>query len=1033
MQNKGAVKLLAIALALVSFYQLTFTYVTRKVEREAAAYAQGDPVREEAYLDSMMREVVYNFLGIRQYTYREAKEREINLGLDLRGGMNVTLEVSSYEIIRALSNYSTDPTFVEALNLAREYQRTSTEDFITLFGRAFETVDPNAQLAAIFSTVELRDRISFNSTNQEVLNVIRREAENAIDNSFNILRSRIDRFGVAQPNIQKLETHGRILVELPGVKEPERVRSLLQGTANLEFWETFENQEIYPYLLQANERIKEIEEARRALARPGEPAETVDPDEPELLDELTRAEELSAREESLLDLLERDTTEIDPDMTPDQMMADFPLFSILNPSTGPDGQLMGGSVIGIAEYRDTARVNEYLNMPQVRQLFPRNIRFYWGVKPPRWDATESFHELHAIKVTSRDGRPPLDGDVITDARVEFGHTQATAEVTMAMNAEGARIWARLTRDNVGQSIAIVLDDYVYSAPRVNQEITGGRSQITGDFSIQEAQDLANVLRSGALPAPARIIQEAIVGPSLGQEAISAGLSSFLIAFFVVLIYMVIYYSRKAGLVADIALIINMFFIMGVLASLGATLTLPGIAGIVLTIGMSVDANVLIFERIREEIKSGKGLRLAVSDGYKNAYSAIIDANVTTLLTGIILYIFGTGPIQGFATTLVIGICTSLFSAIFITRLIFLWFLDRNKTITFATRLTQDAFKNVHIRFIEKRKIFYVVSGVIIAIGIASLFTRGLSQGIDFTGGRTYIVRFDENVNTTEIQSSLFNVFGEGTAVITFGGDDQIRVSTNFRIDEVDPEVDQEIEELLYQGLSPYLGEDVTFAQFMSDYRQRSEKVGPSIAQDIKVQAVYAIFFALLIMFLYMFIRFKNWQFGLGAVSAVGHDVLIVLGIFSIAHGILPFSLEIDQAFIAAILTVVGYSINDTVVVFDRIREYFKLYPKRERSEVYNLALNSTLSRTFSTSLSTFFVLLAIFLFGGEVIRGFIFALLIGVVVGTYSSLFIATPVVFDSIGRLKKVRQRQAQLQTQRQSQKQTQRQAQLQTQKQAR
>ncbi len=1008
MQNKGAVKLLAIALALVSLYQLTFTYVTYKVERDAAVFAQGDPLREEAYLDSMMRETVYNFLGIRQYTYREAKEREINLGLDLRGGMNVTLEISSPEIIRALSNYSDDPTFTEALTLASEYQRTSTEDYITLFGRAFETVDPNARLAAIFSTVELRDRIDYNSTNQDVLNVIRTEAERAIDNSFNILRSRIDRFGVTQPNIQKLETHGRILVELPGVKEPERVRSLLQGTANLEFWETYENPEIYPYLIQANERIREIEEARRALTGTDEdPAEAAD--DQDLIDALTPADELAADEESLLDLLDRDTAVIDQEITPDQMLADYPLFSVLNPSTGPNGQLMGGSVIGIAEYRDTARVNEYLNMPQVRQLFPRDVNFYWGVKPPRYDPTESFYELHAIKVTSRDGRAPLDGDVITDARVEFGQTQATAEVTMAMNAEGARTWARLTRDNVGRSIAIVLDDYVYSAPRVNQEITGGRSQITGDFSINEAQDLANVLRSGALPAPARIIQEAIVGPSLGQEAINAGLSSFLIAFLVVLLYMIIYYSRKAGLVADIALIVNMFFIMGVLASLGATLTLPGIAGIVLTIGMSVDANVLIFERIREELKSGKGIKLAVSDGYKNAYSAIIDANVTTLLTGIILYIFGTGPIQGFATTLVIGICTSLFSAIFITRLIFVWFLDRNKTITFATKLTEGAFKNVHIKFIEKRKVFYVVSGVIIALGIVSLFTRGLSQGIDFTGGRTYIVRFDENVNTAEIQSSLFNVFGEGTSVITFGGEDQVRVSTNFRIEEDGTEVDEEVERLLFEGLSPFLGEDVTFSSFISEHRQRSEKVGPSIAQDIKVQAIYAIFFALAIMFLYMFIRFKNWQFGLGAVSAVFHDVLIVLGIFSIAHGILPFSLEIDQAFIAAILTVVGYSINDTVVVFDRIREYFTLYPKRERSDVYNLALNSTLSRTFSTSLSTLFVLLAIFLFGGEVIRGFIFALLIGVIVGTYSSLFIATPVVFDSIGRMKKIKQKQTQ------------------------
>ena len=1001
MQNKGAVKLLAIALALVTIYQLSFTFVTRKVERDAAAYAAGDPVREQAYLDSMMRENVYNFLGIRQYTYREAKEREINLGLDLRGGMNVTLEISTYEIIRALSNYSDDPTFVEALRLAREYQRTSTEDFITLFGRAFQEVDPDARLAAIFSTPELRDRVTFNATNQEVLNVIRREADRAIDNSFNILRSRIDRFGVTQPNIQKLETHGRILVELPGIREPERVRTLLQGTANLEFWETYENQDIYPYLLQANERIIELNEAERALRRDAEPGDEIMPVQPEPGEELAPADELSQEEQSLLDLLDPETEEA---LTPDQFLEDYPLFSLLNPMTGADGRLMGGSVVGIADFRDTTMVNHYLSHPQVRQLFPRDVKFLWGVKSPRWDESDTFYELHAIRVTSRDGRAPLDGEVVTDARVEFGQTQASAEVTMAMNAEGARTWARLTRDNIGRSIAIVLDDLVYSAPRVNQEIPGGRSQITGDFTIAEAQDLANVLRSGALPAPARIIQEAIVGPTLGQEAITAGLNSFLIAFLIVLLYMIIYYSRKAGLVADIALVVNLFFIMGVLASLGATLTLPGIAGIVLTIGMSVDANVLIFERIREELKAGKGLRLAVSDGYKNAYSAIIDANVTTLLTGIILYIFGTGPIQGFATTLIIGILTSLFCAIFITRLIFLWFLDRNKSLSFATKLTQGAFKNIHYRFINNRNTFYFVSGIIIVIGIGSLFTRGLSQGIDFTGGRTYIVRFEEPVSTADIQSSLFTVFGEGTSVITFGGDNQVRVSTNFRIDEIDAQVDHEIEELLFQGLQPFIDDNVTFTQFMSDYRQSSEKVGPAIAHDIKVQAVWAIFFALAIMFLYMFIRFRNWQFGLGAVAAVGHDVLIVLGVFSILHGVLPFSLEIDQAFIAAILTVVGYSINDTVVVFDRIREYFKLYPKRDRSEVYNLALNSTLSRTFSTSLSTFVVLLSIFLFGGEVIRGFIFALLIGVVVGTYSSLFIATPVVFDTVARFRKIK-----------------------------
>jgi SecD/SecF fusion protein len=999
MRNKGAIKLLAITLTLVSLYQLSFTYVTRKVEKEAQVFATEEdgfvnPAKEFAYLDSMKTETVFNFLGIRKYTFKETKEREINLGLDLRGGMNVTLEVSSEEIVRALSNYNTDTTFVRALAMAREMQMSSSEDFITLFGRAFESLDPNGRLAAIFTTVELRDRVNFNSTNAEVLSLLRTETESAIDNSFNILRSRIDRFGVTQPNIQKLETHGRILVELPGIKEPERVRKLLQGTANLEFWETYENQDIYPSLLEANQRIVEIEEAARQLTRPqeAEPA-TITEQTPEV------SEPASDDFQDLLGV--QDTTELGDQMTPERLAAEFPLFNVLSPNTTPDGNLVPGSVIGLSQARDTAKVNRYLNMPQVRQLFPRDVRFYWGVKPPRYDPTGNLYELHAIKVTSRDGRPALDGDVITDARAEFGQSQATAEVTMAMNAEGAKIWARLTKDNIDRAIAIILDNYVYSAPRVNQEIRGGRSQITGDFSITEAQDLANILKSGKLPAPARIISEAIVGPSLGLEAIRSGLSSFVIAFFVVLLYMLFYYSRKAGLVANIALVVNVFFIMGVLASLGAVLTLPGIAGIVLTIGMSVDANVLIFERIKEELRGGKGLKMAISEGYRNAYSAIIDGNVTTLLIGIILYVLGTGPIKGFATTLVIGICTSLFSAIFITRLIFTWLLDKNQKISFSIKLTENAFSKVNIKFIEKRKISYIISGLLISIAVISLFTRGLSQGIDFTGGRTYIIRFEQPVSTVEVQDLLRNNFNEPPQVITFGGENQVRISTNFRIEESATEVDEEIELLLYEGLKPLLGDEVSFDQFMTDYRQQSQKVGPAIAHDIKIEAVWAIFIALIFMFLYIFIRFKNWQFGLGAVAALVHDALLILGIFSLFHGVMPFSLEIDQAFIAAILTVVGYSVNDTVIVFDRIREYFQLYPKRERVEIYDMALNSTLGRTFSTSFSTIIVLLAIFIFGGEVIRGFIFAMLLGIGVGTYSSLFIATPVVFDSVRRRK--------------------------------
>ncbi len=1005
MQNKGAVRLFAIALAVVCAYQLSFTFVTRKVEKDAVEYAAGDSLREANYLDSISSQVVYNIL-VRKYTYRECKEREINMGLDLKGGMNVTLEVSMIDMIRSLSNYSTDTTFNQAIALAREYQRSSQEDFITLFGRAFEEIDPNGRLAAIFATRELRGEIDFNSTNEEVLRVIRAQTEGAMDNAFNVLRNRIDRFGVVQPNIQMLETQGRILVELPGVKEPERVRKLLQGTANLEFWETYENSEIFPYLEEANQRLREVLEAEKALQAKKEEGSQVEEEtgagEEEvspLLAEMEQPEPEAGSEEeelSLLDQIAADSLGADTTaLTLDAFIEQNPLLGILQPNVTRQGQFVPGAGVGFAHYMDTGKIRMYLNMPQIRALLPRDVSFHWDMAP--FDEGGNYFVLYALRVTGRDGRPPLDGSVVTNASVDFAQTGGSPTVTMGMNSEGAQVWARLTRENVGKAIAIVLDNYVVSAPTVDEEIPGGRSTIRGNYTYSEAEDLVNVLKSGKLPAPARIEQEAIVGPSLGKAAIRSGLNSFLLAFVVVLLYMVFYYSRRAGLVADFALIANMFFLIGVLASLGAVLTLPGIAGIVLTIGMSVDANVLIYERIREEITAGKGIKLAISDGYKNAYSAIIDANVTTLLTGIILLVFGTGPIKGFATTLVIGICTSLFSAIFITRLVYERMITRSRRLTFATRMTQNAFKNTNIQFIERRKIFYIISGTIVLLGVVSLFTRGLNQGIDFTGGRTFVVKFDQPVATLDIQKSLADVYGEPPQVITFGSPDQVRITTKYKIDDNAVEADEEVEGLLYEGLKPYLGDDVTFEHFLSDYRQSSQKVGPTIADDIKKQAVWAVLFALVAIFLYILVRFRNWQFGMGAVAALVHDVLIVLGIFSIFYGIMPFSMEIDQAFIAAILTVVGYSINDTVVVFDRIREYVGLYRKRERTEIIDLALNSTLSRTFSTSLSTFFVLLMIFLFGGEVIRGFTFALLVGVVVGTYSSLFIATPVVYDTI------------------------------------
>ena len=989
MQNKGAILSFAILLAAICFYQLTFTWKAKQVEKDAVEYAQGDPAKEFLYLDSISGEEVYSFFGLKKFTFKDVKELEMNLGLDLKGGMNVTLEVSVIDIIRAMSNYSTDSTFNAALSRATQLQANSQAGFVSLFGQAFEEIDPNAKLASIFNTLELRDRINFNTSNADVIKVIETETDAAIENSFNIIRTRIDRFGVAQPNIQMLQTKGRILVELPGVKDQNRVRDLLQGTAMLEFWETYENQEVYQYLLLANQKIKEME------------TPSVDETE-EAVTETTEAVDTTSTENSLLSELEAGTA---TDSTGVDNLANFkkeyPLFAILNPSTDQSGQLFPGPIVGMAHFKDTSAINKYLNIKQVKNIFPRNMTFRWTAKSS--DEAGNYYRLIALKVTTRDGRAPLDGDVITDARQDFDQFGSSPEVTMYMNSEGDKTWSRMTKENIGKSIAIVLDGYVRSFPTVQGEISGGRSSITGLESIEEAKDLANILKSGKMPAPAHIIQEAIVGPSLGQEAINSGFFSFMIAFTLVLVYMFVFYSKNAGLVANIALIANMFFIVGILASLGAVLTLPGIAGIVLTIGMSVDANVLIFERVQEERRAGKGIKLAIADGYKAAYSAIIDGQVTTLLTGIVLYIFGSGPIKGFATTLIIGILTSLFSAIFLTRIIFEWKLKKTEKITFTSKMTENWLRNMNIKFLEKRKMFYIISGTFIVLSIGSFFVRGLNYGIDFKGGRTYEVRFDQDVKVSEVQDALSNVFEGALEVKTYGNN--IKITTDYKIDDIGENVDNEAEELLMKGLQDanFIDQSVTLQQFTDDYQLSSQKVGPTISDDIRKDSAIAITFSLLIIFLYILVRFKNWQYGLGAVAALAHDSLIVLGIFSLLHGFLPFSLEIDQAFIAAILTVVGYSINDTVVVFDRIREYLHLYPKRDRDENVDHALNSTLRRTFSTSLSTFVVLFAIFLFGGASIRGFTFALLVGVVVGTYSSLFIATPIAFDFQKRIAKV------------------------------
>jgi len=1001
MQSKGAVKLFAILMALVCLYQLSFTWVTRHVENTAREIAKGDPAKEKAYLDSIGSQPVYPVFGT---TYRKCKENEINLGLDLKGGMNVTMEVSLVDLVRAMANYSNDANFNKALALAQSDQAHSQKDYVTLFGEEFQKLDPNAKLAAIFATKELSDRINFNSTNQEVLAIIKKESDAAFDRTYQILKTRIDKFGVSQPNVQKIG-NGRILVELPGIKEPERVRKLLQGTAKLEFWETYDNREFFQKIMDADKAFKLMGGLDSSLT--GRDSIRFDSlamrnDTLKQGKDSTKTASADSSKSSLMNKIaakEKDTTASKDTSQAAKVMEytkDHPLLSLLNPATerNEKGQEVyrKGPVIGIALTKDTGRINKILAMPQVRSKFPKEFKPLWTVKT--LDKDGKVTQLVAIKMPAREPVAPLGGDVITDARKMRGQFTDNWEISMAMNAEGARIWKRLTHDNVNKAIAIVLDDYVYSYPNVIQEISGGNSSITGQFSLEESEDLANILKVGKLPAPARIVEDTVVGPTLGKEAISNGLLSFIIALILVLIFMVSYYSN-AGLVADVALFANVFFIMGVLASLGAVLTLPGIAGIVLTIGMSVDANILIFERVREELSLGKGVRLAVADGFKHAYTSIIDSNVTTLILGIILYTFGTGPIQGFATTLIIGILSSLFSAIFISRLIFDWMLSKNKELKFWNSVTKGAFKNIHINFVDRRKAYYLFSGIIIACGIVAFTMKGLNFGVDFQGGRTYVVRFEKSIKTVDVIDALKGPLTKAPEVKTFGPDNQVRITTPYLIDDQSVDAEQKVVSKLDDGLKTLnLKYDVL----------SSQKVGPTVADDIKRGAVWAIILSCGMMFLFIFIRFRKWQYGLGAVAALFHDVLVVLSFFAIFNGILPFSLEINQAFIAAILTVMAYSMTDTVVVFDRIREFVGVHHHAaDQKKVINDALNATLSRTINTSLTIFFVILAIFIFGGEVIRGFTFALLIGIVIGTYSSICIATPIVVDFAGDKKKI------------------------------
>ncbi|MBR5972567.1 MAG: protein translocase subunit SecDF [Paludibacteraceae bacterium] len=998
MQNKGFVKVIAVLFAFICLFYLSFSIVSSYYSNKAAKMFGEGTEEYQAYLDSMSRDTVW--LG---HTLKECRENELSLGLDLKGGMNVVMEVSVADILKSLAGtQSMSEPFVNAINSAKKKQLTNQRDFVDLFAESFKEENPGVPLTTIFATFDLKEKISNLSTDEEVISVLKNEVEAAVDNSFNVLRSRIDRFGVVQPNIQRLDLAGRILIEMPGIKEPERVRKLLQGSADLEFWETFELSEIINSIDAVNQMARDM-------------AHLSDKESNDTTTVAAKTDSVAAPVNSLDSLLAKAVAD-STDRA--RAMKENPLYAVLELAIDrKSNQIIPGATIGFVHKKDTAKVAEYFRLAKQKRIVPQGLTPRWSVTPDK--NREDMFELFAINCKRKDAKAPLAGSVIVDAKDDFEQFSSKAKVSMEMNQEGAATWARLTKENIGRCVAVVLDGYVYSCPRVNQEITGGRSEITGNFTPQEAKDLANVLKSGKMPAPAHIVQEDVVGPSLGQEAIHAGLISFIIAFCAILIYMIFYYGLVPGLVADFALLCNVFLIFGVLASFKAVLTLPGIAGIVLTLGMAVDANVLIYERIREELKNGKQIKRALADGYRNAFSAIIDSNVTTVLTGIILFMFGTGPIKGFATTLIIGVLCSFFTAIFISRLIFEWLLgksDKFNKLQFTTELTKNWFQNMNVDFMGKRKVFYIVSSCVILIGLVSLFTNGMNKGIDFSGGRNYIVRFENPVSTVDVRKMLEPSFDNNSSlsVITIGDNNQVRISTNYRINDNDNNVDEEIESLIYNALKPIMNPGVTRDMFVNRYAldngsvrasdnndeatfglQSSQKVGPTMADDIKTSAIWAVLISLIIIGLYIFIRFRNIAFSVGAIASLTHDTLIIFGLFSILKDIMPFSMEIDQSFIAAILTVIGYSINDNVVIFDRIRENLGLYPNRDIRSVVNTSLNSTLSRTFSTSMSTFVVLIVIFLLGGDTIRGFIFAMLIGVIVGTYSSWFVATPLAYD--------------------------------------
>ena len=981
MQNKGFVRVFAILLTLVCVFYLSFSFVTRHYTNKAKEFAKGDPKVEQDYLDSLSNEKVW----FGNWTLKQCREMEISLGLDLKGGMNVILEVSVPDVIKVLADNKPDEAFNQALATAAKQATTSQEDVITLFVREYHKIAPGAPLSQLFATQQLKDKVNQKSTDAEVEKVLREEVKAAVDNSYNVLRTRIDRFGVVQPNIQSLEDKmGRIMVELPGIKEPERVRKLLQGSANLEFWETYNAKDVAPYLQSADSKLRAI-----LATSSDETAADTAAVAPATTPATSTADSLAA---ALKGESQAQAANLE------QIKKEHPLLAVLQ--VNPSGQ---GPVVGYANYKDTATINKYLSMPEIQSEMPKDLRLKWGVSPYEYDPKAQTFELYAIKSTERNGRAPLEGDVVVDAKDEFDHFGKPA-VSMSMNTDGARRWAQLTKQNVGKAIAIVLDGYVYSAPNVSNEITGGNSQITGHFTPEQAKDLANVLKSGKMPAPAHIVQEDIVGPSLGQASINAGIISFVVALILLMIYMCSMYGFIPGMVANGALVLNLFFTLGILSSFQAALTMSGIAGMVLSLGMAVDANVLIYERTKEELRAGKGVKKALADGYSNAFSAIFDSNLTSIITGIILFNFGTGPIRGFATTLIIGILISFFTAVFMTRLFYEHFMSKDKllNLTFSTGISKNLMANVHFDFMGRNKVWLSITGIVLLICIGFLTTRGLSKSIDFTGGRNFKVQFENKVEPEQVRELIATKFGDANvSVIAVGTDSKtVRISTNYRIEEEGNNVDSEIEAYLYETLKPLLTQNISLETFIDRDNHdggsivSSQKVGPSIADDIKVSAIWSVVLALIAIGLYILLRFRNIAYSIGSVAALACDTTIILGAYSIFWGILPFSLEIDQTFIGAILTAIGYSINDKVVIFDRVREFFNLYPKRNKMQLFNDSLNTTLARTINTSLSTLIVLLCIFILGGDSIRSFAFAMILGVVFGTMSSLFVASPIAY---------------------------------------